>query len=56
MISKDFQDTEATAEPFDDPDPFDELAYPNMISAKQAISDFLGMPLARLSSEQLEKD
>ncbi len=38
--------------PFRDPDPFEELAYPNAIRAKLAIADLLGRPLARLSEEE----
>lgn len=37
--------------PFVDPDPFQELAYPDRVSAKRAIADELGLPLARLSTE-----
>lgn len=37
--------------PFADPDPFEEIAYPNVIRAKLAIADLLGRPLARLSDE-----
>ena len=38
--------------PFHDPDPFEELAYPNAIRAKLAIADLLGRPLGRLSDEE----
>lgn len=38
--------------PFADPDPFQELAFPNAIRAKLAIADLLGRPLARLSDEE----
>jgi hypothetical protein len=38
--------------PFRDPDPFEEIAYPNAIRAKLAIADLLGQPLARLSEEE----
>ncbi len=38
--------------PFRDPDPFEELAYPNAIRAKLAIADLLARPLARLSDEE----
>jgi len=41
-------------EKFEGPDPFHQKYYPNVISAKVAISDFLGMPLARLSKTELE--
>jgi hypothetical protein len=37
-----------------DPDPFQEIAYPNAVRAKLAISDLLGRPLARLSDEERE--
>ena len=40
---------------FADPDPFQELQYPSAIAAKRAIADYLGMPLAKLSAEQLEQ-
>jgi hypothetical protein len=40
---------------FSDPDPFQEFQYPNAIAAKRAIADYLGMPLAKLSSEQMEQ-
>jgi hypothetical protein len=40
---------------FADPDPFHELTYPNPIAAKRAISQFLGLPLAKLSREQLDR-
>jgi hypothetical protein len=38
---------------FIDSDPFRELTFPNAVLAKLAIADFLGRPLARLSSEDL---
>jgi len=38
---------------FADPDPFQEIQYPNAMAAKRAIADYLGMPLAKLSAEQL---
>lgn len=37
---------------FADPDPFQEIAYPNAVRAKLAIADFLGRPLAQLSDEE----
>lgn len=40
-------------ENFIDPDPFHELAFPSPLAAKQAIADYLAMPLARLPPEQL---
>lgn len=38
--------------PFDDPDPFQEFAYPTVLSAKLAIADYLGQPLMKLLPEQ----
>lgn len=40
-------------QPFTDPDPFHELTFPSAIEAKRAIADRLGMPLAKLTPEQL---
>ncbi len=40
---------------FADPDPFQEFQYPNAMAAKRAIADFLGMPLGKLSGEQMEQ-
>jgi hypothetical protein len=37
---------------FVDPDPFQEIAYPNAVRAKLAIADLLGRPLAQLSDEE----
>lgn len=37
--------------PFQDPDPFKELRYPTVLAAKLGISDYLAMPLARLSDD-----
>ena len=39
---------------FTDPDPFQELAYPNVLVAKRAIADYLAIPLAKLPPEQLD--
>ena len=48
--------TPARSEParvaFVDPDPFQEIAYPNAVRAKLAIADLLGRPLAQLSDEE----
>ncbi len=41
--------------PFTDPDPFQEFTFPNVIAAKRAISDYLGLPLAKLDPRQLEQ-
>jgi hypothetical protein len=40
---------------FDDPDPFQNIRYPNILTAKRAIADYLGIPLARLQPELLVK-
>ena len=45
---------EPVTQPFADPDPFHELAFPSALEAKRAIADHLGLPLAKLSPEQLE--
>jgi hypothetical protein len=37
---------------FNEPDPFHEKYYPNILSAKIAISEALFMPLAKLSEEE----
>jgi len=47
------KDKEVPKVKFSDPDPFDELTYPNSVFARQAIADFLNMPLALLSSDDL---
>jgi hypothetical protein len=39
-------------QPFVDPDPLQEIAYPTPVAAKLAIADYLAMPLAKLSAEQ----
>lgn len=38
---------------FKDPDPFNELLFPNTLSAKRAISNFIGIPLAKLNEVEL---
>lgn len=40
---------------FADPDPFNQLTYPSILAAKRAISEFLGLPLAKLSADQLAR-
>ena len=37
--------------PFIDPDPFQTLAYPNIIAAKLAVADEIGMALAKVTAE-----
>ena len=39
-------------QPFVDPDPYQELAFPSVLKAKLAIADYLGKPLAWLSQTQ----
>jgi hypothetical protein len=41
-------------QPFVDPDPFYELAFPSALDAKRAIADHLALPLAKLLPAQLE--
>jgi hypothetical protein len=41
-------------QPFADPDPFHELAFPSDLDAKLAIADRLGLALAKLPRDQLE--
>ena len=43
------------AKAFADPDPFQEFSYPTSLAAKRAIADFLGLPLAKLPPDQLER-
>jgi hypothetical protein len=38
--------------PFRDPDPYQEFTYPSVLLAKHAISEYLGLPLAKLTTEQ----
>lgn len=40
-----------TRSAFVDPDPFREFTYPNVIAAKRAVADELGLPLAKLGAE-----
>ena len=44
---------ELKRQPFVDPDPFQELTFPNTIAAKLAIAEYLGYALARLTPEQM---
>jgi hypothetical protein len=43
-----------TAQPFSDPDPFQELCYTSAIAAKKAIASALGTPLAKLPADQMD--
>jgi hypothetical protein len=45
---------ELMTQPFRDPDPFHELAFPSALDAKRAVADRLGMALAKLPPAQLE--
>ena len=45
---------EPVRQPFADPDPFHERTFPSALEAKRAIADHLGLPLAKLSPEQLD--
>jgi hypothetical protein len=42
------RNTDVSVTRFTDPDPFQELAYPNVLAAKRAIADYLPIPLAKL--------
>lgn len=44
---------ELKVQPFVDPDPFQELTYPTVIAAKQAIAEYLARPLAKLTEVQI---
>jgi hypothetical protein len=46
-------DQKVVATAFADPDPFQEFHFSNALAAKRAIADYLGMPLAKLSAEQM---
>jgi hypothetical protein len=48
------EEIEKPLESFSAPDPFQELTFPNKVAAKRAIADHLGLPLAKLNSDQLE--
>jgi hypothetical protein len=45
--------TPLKAQPFIDPNPFQELTFSTVIAAKLAISEYLARPLAKLTSEQM---
>ncbi len=53
-VLRQLQNTPVCTQAFDDPDPFQELTFPSVIVAKRAIANYLGLPLAKLPSEQLE--
>jgi hypothetical protein len=45
--------SEKSTVPFTDPDPFQEFTFTSTVMAKHAIADYLGIPLAKLSAEQI---
>jgi hypothetical protein len=53
-LSSSLSAVKTDTQPFADPDPFHQLAFASAIDAKRAIADHLGMPLAKLSPQQLE--
>ena len=53
-LSSHLSKLEPALEPFRDPDPFQELAYPSALKAKQAIADELMTPLGKLAREHLD--
>jgi len=40
---------------FADPDPFQEISYPNAVAAKRAIAEYLNTPLAKLPAHAMER-
>jgi hypothetical protein len=52
-LSEDMDRPAPQAQPFRDPDPFQELRYPNAIAAKKAVARTLGIPLARLPGDRI---
>jgi len=52
-LSSSLSAVEAVKQPFADPDPFHQLMFPSALDAQRAIADHLGLPLAKLSPEQL---
>ncbi|HYY69278.1 MAG TPA: IS481 family transposase [Terriglobales bacterium] len=53
-LSGTWQAFEPPTQPFRDPDPFHQLAFPSVLDAKRAIADHLGIALAKLPPAQLE--
>jgi len=53
FLADKYKELQSKTIPFNDPDPFQEFSYPNIFLAKLAISDYLAMPLAKLSAEQI---
>ena len=54
MLSSPLSAVEPVRQPFADPDPFHELAFPSALDAKRAIADHLALPLAKLAPAQLQ--
>jgi hypothetical protein len=52
-LSTSFTTFAPVTQPFADPDPFHELTFRSALDAKRAIADHLGMPLAKLTPDQL---
>ena len=53
VLSSPLPAAEPVRQPFADPDPFHELAFPSALDAKRAIADHLALPLAKLAPERL---
>ena len=54
VLSSPLSAAEPVRQPFADPDPFHELAFPSALDAKRAIADHLALPLAKLAPAQLQ--
>jgi transposase len=54
VLSSPLSAAEPVRQPFTDPDPFHELAFPSALDAKRAIADHLALPLAKLAPAQLQ--
>jgi len=54
VLSSSLSAPEPVRQPFTDPDPFHELAFPSALDAKRAIADHLALPLAKLAPAQLQ--
>jgi len=52
LISESMMETQPSI-PFADPDPFQEITFKNIVEAKLAIAAYLGYPLSRLHSAQM---
>lgn len=53
LAEKEPSPVEFQVQSFVDPDPFQELTYPTVIAAKQAIAEYLARPLAKLTEVQM---